>query len=506
MIVASMSVAFATAQDVEPFRTTDTVNVTVSTLNEGDTLYLYKIGAPEVDEYNQRTITWTPAALQTIIEDAETENWNYAPDANLQTQIAALIGTGDGKINVSGDGDYRAVVGTGESSATVAVAPGYYLAIVRQGEASDTANIIYQNMLINAIPEVNETTGTWQKHADVAATVKKTEENIDKEQKEQGSDAWTAETVDGYKRGDYIPFKVTTVIPNYPQNSLYATFQITDTATGLKFVNVAGTYPLTLKVANADVTANATASVNTDTENETFTITVNDSNLAIVFDKEYILAHPGQAVELTYWAELVADVETSHNDAKITYNRNPDEATTQDDEDIVNQKTYGFTLLKYEDGDSGKNPLVGASFSLWDAATDGNKIDVIYDAAIEIKKADGTTMTVAGYRPIKDGESAAEYIVATDGTANVYCLGDQDYFLQEDIAPAGYTRMATRLTVHPTENTSVEGIDFEVPNTKGVELPTTGGMGTTILYVGGSILVLAAAILLITKRRMSADE
>ena len=47
---------------------------------------------------------------------------------------------------------------------------------------------------------------------------------------------------------------------------------------------------------------------------------------------------------------------------------------------------------------------------------------------------------------------------------------------------------------------------FLLPNTKGVELPSTGGMGTTILYVGGSILVILAAILLITKRRMSADE
>ena len=47
---------------------------------------------------------------------------------------------------------------------------------------------------------------------------------------------------------------------------------------------------------------------------------------------------------------------------------------------------------------------------------------------------------------------------------------------------------------------------FLLPNTKGVELPSTGGMGTTILYVGGSILVILAAVLLITKRRMSADE
>ena len=43
-------------------------------------------------------------------------------------------------------------------------------------------------------------------------------------------------------------------------------------------------------------------------------------------------------------------------------------------------------------------------------------------------------------------------------------------------------------------------------NTKGIELPSTGGMGTTILYIGGSILVILAAVLLITKRRMNAED
>ena len=45
-----------------------------------------------------------------------------------------------------------------------------------------------------------------------------------------------------------------------------------------------------------------------------------------------------------------------------------------------------------------------------------------------------------------------------------------------------------------------------IKNTKGVELPSTGGIGTTIFYVAGSIMVLAAAILLITKRRMGVND
>lgn len=45
--------------------------------------------------------------------------------------------------------------------------------------------------------------------------------------------------------------------------------------------------------------------------------------------------------------------------------------------------------------------------------------------------------------------------------------------------------------------------DAELKNTKGVELPSTGGMGTTIFYIIGSILVVGAGILLVTRRRMS---
>ena len=56
-----------------------------------------------------------------------------------------------------------------------------------------------------------------------------------------------------------------------------------------------------------------------------------------------------------------------------------------------------------------------------------------------------------------------------------------------------------------TEDPPVEH-PFDIQNTKGVELPSTGGIGTTIFYIAGSLLVLAAAILLITKRRMSSND
>ena len=46
---------------------------------------------------------------------------------------------------------------------------------------------------------------------------------------------------------------------------------------------------------------------------------------------------------------------------------------------------------------------------------------------------------------------------------------------------------------------------FNVVNQAGTELPSTGGIGTTIFYVIGSVLVLAAVVLLVTRKRMNRE-
>ena len=65
---------------------------------------------------------------------------------------------------------------------------------------------------------------------------------------------------------------------------------------------------------------------------------------------------------------------------------------------------------------------------------------------------------------------------------------------------------SSNATIIDTSDGGTNLDDEELKNTKGVELPSTGGIGTTIFYVGGSLMVLAAAILLITKRRMGAED
>ena len=123
-----------------------------------------------------------------------------------------------------------------------------------------------------------------------------------------------------------------------------------------------------------------------------------------------------------------------------------------------------------------------------------------------------------------DEKQANELTSDSEGKFSVAGLDDGQYFIKEVKALPGYNTIDdTEVTI--SANTSngqggngdvnelIEvnlvsggktGTVVTITNNKGSNLPSTGGMGTTIFYVVGSILVLGAAILLITKKRMSA--
>ena len=63
-------------------------------------------------------------------------------------------------------------------------------------------------------------------------------------------------------------------------------------------------------------------------------------------------------------------------------------------------------------------------------------------------------------------------------------------------------------TANPAEGWTLNGFVYstDVTNYAGVQLPSTGGIGTTIFYVVGGVLVAAAGVLLITKKRMSGRD
>ena len=112
--------------------------------------------------------------------------------------------------------------------------------------------------------------------------------------------------------------------------------------------------------------------------------------------------------------------------------------------------------------------------------------------------------------------------VGTDGILRFEGLSAGQYTITEIKSPAGYnllespinisidwtapTALSTDCTWGVTGNNSAivdNGIvKITIENNAGAELPSTGGTGTAIFYAAGAILILAAVVLLVTRRRM----
>lgn len=106
--------------------------------------------------------------------------------------------------------------------------------------------------------------------------------------------------------------------------------------------------------------------------------------------------------------------------------------------------------------------------------------------------------------------------VTTDATGKftIEGLGAGTYYLTETTSPAGYNQLSKPITIVIAENGQItvdriavaEGEPVKVLNQTGNELPSTGGMGTTIFYVVGGVLVVGAGVLLVTRKRMNAEK
>ena len=165
--------------------------------------------------------------------------------------------------------------------------------------------------------------------------------------------------------------------------------------------------------------------------------------------------------------------------------------------------TYQFDLVKIDN--EGKL-LGGATFELYDAKTGGEKIPLIED-----KDSDS-------YRVATDIEAAVEGFqsaVIEAGKVTIKGLGNGTYWLEEVEAPNGYNKLDDRVgfTIANENLTAIRENDesgwtggVQVINKTGNELPSTGGIGTTIFYVVGGVLVVGAGVLLVTRKRMNAEK
>jgi len=188
--------------------------------------------------------------------------------------------------------------------------------------------------------------------------------------------------------------------------------------------------------------------------------------------------------------------------------------------------TKGYVVDAEASGE-GVITISGTTYRPYVPATDARKTIYILQegSADAYERTDGKyvkyTKTVT--ESVVDSDATdhkMEAEVDTNGIARFDGLGAGTYKLEEIQYPDGYNKAEdVTLTVTYAENGekkfTVTGgsakyedgvIKVKIMNKKGGKLPETGGIGTTIFYIGGSILVLAALILLVTRRRMSAND
>ncbi len=238
----------------------------------------------------------------------------------------------------------------------------------------------------------------------------------------------------------------------------------------------------------------------------------------IVFDKEKFLnvVSNSDTFQIEYSARLgtkddvsqvVIGGEGNKNTAFLTYGdaqRTPAQTVTT--------KTYSANLYKYwidpTTPNIPKDNLAGAQFELHMSRTgDANafvtSVDengIINGWAYDL--GDGTTRP-ANAVPYR-------FTSGVDGMIEVKGLDADTYQWIEVVAPAGFNLLAQpeKFSIDKDGNMYNSGGTqtnlIEVQNKTGNKLPSTGGMGTTLFYIVGSILTLGSVVLLITKRRMNA--
>lgn len=477
-LIAAMSPAAAFA------KTTGTgitdvadVSVTVSGLTEGDTATAYQVFDAYIDGNNvlqYQAATGLPSDYDTIDElqklgGTESDAAKAAADAyskvfadgtatGIATPATATAGA-DGKATFSGlDSGYWVVVVTSTSGKTK----------------------VYQPTTIDASP--TEQNGAWAPNTRAAFEsnqIKSQPVNVNK-----GVGSEYKEKTDQYTVGQSVPFKVTTNVPNYPADSKDATFKVNDQPTaGLKIQTdtIKVTVGTTTVWENGEATADGANAFKDDTTTQT------EKGYTFDFAKDFVLAHPGQAVEITYNATLTSAAfshsatDVTGNTATVTFNPNPYSDSTVTPDKTTKVQTYGYVFPKT---DKDGKALDGATFTLYDA-----------NGVNEIKDENGNSITSTS--------------TIVDGKAYVYFedLGAGSYTAKETTVPAGkqkaqdvqFTVSEANATADNPATATVTENNYLVSDSNVVDpdqplLPVTGDTGTAVLTIGGVALLGAACL------------
>lgn len=449
--------------------TTEKGTITIDNVIEGKTYTIYRIF--DLESYSYDKDDEGNITNQAFVYKVSTKWTNFINQSSIK----------DKYIKIDEDGVVTWINGADVSTfAKLAIAYAKEKNIINDGQkTAGTSAIVFDNLPLGYYL-VDSTVGTLCGLNTTKPNVTISEKNdvptIDKKVKDINS--WEDEN--NAQIGDKVEYKTTITVKEGAEN-----YVLTDTMTS-------GLTP------NQDVKVSIG---DTEVSSDNYELTYTNTGFTLRFKNEYIsTVSVDTVITVTYSATLNENAvickpnACGHNDNK-TYLEYGDNNKTNEDE--TRTYTYEFKLVKTKkDG----TELTGAEFKLYDAKTNGNEIKVF-------------EVSTGVYRVAKTAEELAKATTIKVGSAVIEGLdSDKTYYLEETKQPDGYNILTSRVEVKLNEKTglgettNVIEVVKEVKNFTGTELPSTGGIGTTLFITIGSILVLAFGTILVTKLRVSKME
>ena len=435
------------------------------------------------------------------------------------------------------------------------LAAGSYVVLV-----TGSNDIIYNPMLVGVyytttgsgdsnslVTDALDATSSWTLLAQ-DGFVKSSEPDIEKKIEGSGSNN---DHGDDVAIGDTVSFRIDTQMPSYSDQYTAPQFNISDEISeGLTYE--AKTLQVYVKTMGTDDVTGAEKEVltkleegadtwNFDTDKE---FSADKREFKIKFATAYIKANQGVDIVIKYDAKLNENAginfDPNTNKATLEYSNNPDpneDLKTKDD--ITYHYTFGIDANLYGQGseewnkfteellktgeivkvDLGNGTIVerpkrlpGAEFTL--TREDGKTYTTVSDdnGYLSFTGLDAGTYTLQetkapeGYS-LNDAQIPVE-ITATyneDGTLNNYVIKVNNH--ETSTYTATYettTKKVTNIKVEPGHDNDWSDVSdtHEIKNTKLAQLPSTGGIGTTIFTIGGcAIMIVAAGLFFATRRK-----
>ena len=557
------------AMGVPTFAASGSYTLTISGASAGHTYEAYQIFAGDLSENGQTlsNVTWgdgvNSEALLAALKGTEEETTAYETCTTAADVAKVLESYGDNSsemkafADIAGQHLSETISGTsGEynseaRSYTISeLAAGYYL--VKDKDGSVSGADAYTDFILKV---VQDTTVTPK--SDVPTVEKKVQED-DKYAQDGGYGNGYNDVAD-WNIGDAVPFKLIGTLPaNFADYDTYQYIFHDTLSAGLTLnedsikvyyaSDKAGTDKTEIPLGKYEVEAPGTE----ETGQCSFEVAFADlTSVEGVAADKYII------VEYTATLNTSAEIGLPGNPNKVylEFSNNPNSGgegdTGKTPEDKVIVFTYELDATKV-DGEDANTKLKDAEFVLY-KEVDGVKqyAQVAQEDQIDQETQEITIKkgTIIGWAPaVSETEDSIIYPKNStlksdeEGLFKVSGLDDGTYWLKETKAPDGYnlitdpirivitadtendqhweateepedalTKLEIGVTVGSTTtsgtgNTESGIVATDIENNKGAELPETGGMGTTIFYVLGAILVLGAGGLLIARRRTDSEK